>query len=145
MFPCGYVFAPTFRQIKPRGRSVCHKQEKKMDVVVLERAFCMLHSFDAVQCVSKEWNEVVKKLQTDWWAHPYTRSLDAPPNATPSPRLCARVLRFQIDERFLVPGMRAHPRAAPQTATHRGSYTPTSPAYEPGGGSDTPTSPAYAT
>ena len=107
----------------------------------LERVLCMLPSFAAASCVNKTWREAVQTLKHDWAVNPHVTALDVPPNIVPSPRMCARILGFDIEEKFLSPFVAPIVHELDSSDGSDGSededeyeyvvYVPTSPRYDP--------------
>jgi len=113
----------------------------------LERVLCMLPSFAAASCVNKTWRDAVHTLKHDWAVNLCIKALDVPPNVTPSPRMCARILGFDIEEKFLSPFMAPiiHELDSSDGSDDEDEYVgyvPTSPSYDPTDPFD-PTSPPY--
>ena len=70
---------------------------------VLTRILLMLSSFSDALIVNREWSQVVMRIRTDWMNGIHHRWSTVCPHARPSPRVCARVMDMDIDERYLAP------------------------------------------
>jgi len=107
----------------------------------LSRIFCMLPSFAEVASVNKSWNATATALKAAWATTLNKQAITVAPFATPSPRVCARVVGLDIDDTLLespprgIPAVILFPQASDESPRSP-SYSPTSPSYSP-------TSPAY--
>lgn len=97
----------------------------------IDRIFCMLPSFAAVACVNRAWNRCVHAIKNEWKAELLSYGMDMP---YPSPRICARINRMDIDEKFLVPFTPPPPTTHQISTSESGGYEPSSPAFSPTGG-----------
>jgi hypothetical protein len=112
----------------------------------LSRIFCMLPSFAAVLSVNKHWNAKVIVLKTAWAHSLQKQAVTVAPFASPSPRVCARVIGFDINEALLELPPRVVPDVTlfPEVPDEYPVYSPTYPAYSPTSPAYSPTSPAYS-
>ena len=53
--------------------------------------------------VNKTWNQVVLTIKADWAKELNWLGMAVSPHANPSPRVCAKLLRLGIDDKFLAP------------------------------------------
>ena len=113
------------------------RNTKTIDATVLwpqlDRIFCMLPTFAAVLHVNKTWHSVVLRIQADWSKTLELRGMHTSPRSNPTPRVCAKLLRLEIDHKCLTPVVVPVAREEEE----EWGYEPTSPAYSP-------TSPAYS-
>ena len=113
------------------------RNTKTIDATVLwpqlDRIFCMLPTFAAVLHVNKTWHSVVLRIQADWSKTLELRGMHTSPRSNPTPRVCAKLLRLEIDHKCLTPVVVPVAREEEEEC----GYEPTSPAYSP-------TSPAYS-